>query len=118
MFKDISEEINSFLLSLPEFAAVMERNGKSFLWPIVAPIDTSFPFTTYVLGDKTPETKDKSQIIVTLAFWYDIESYDACCDFTDKISDKIEEEYVFQSSSIEYNPESNTFSGIINFNVI
>jgi hypothetical protein len=118
MFKTISEEIYSFLVSLPEFTALMQRNNKSFLWPIVAPLDTEFPFTTYVLGERTPETKDKSQIIATLAFWFDIESYDVCCEFTDSICDIIDEKYILVASSIEYNPESNTFSGIINYKLI
>ncbi|WP_295093778.1 hypothetical protein [uncultured Flavobacterium sp.] len=118
MFKTISEEIFSFLTSLPEFNAVMKRNGKDYLWPMVAPIDTDLPLTTYVLGERTPETKDKSQIVATLAFWYGIESYDSCCEFTDVIANAIDKDYILVSSSIEYNPESNTFSGIINYKLI
>ncbi len=118
MFKTVSEEIYSFLTSLPEFTSVMNRDGKNYLWPMVAPIETELPLATYVLGDRTPETKDKSQIVATLAFWFGIESYDDCCEFTDSISNAVDENYILVSSSIEYNPESNTFSGIINCKLI
>lgn len=118
MFKTISEEIRTYLASLPEFTAVMERDGKLFLFPIVASIENGFPLSTYVLSERLPQTKDKSQIEITLDFWFNIESYDQCCEFTDTICDLIDEKFIMNSSSIEYNEESKTFSGIINFSII
>lgn len=118
MFKEISVEVRNYLASLPEFTSVMERDSKLFLFPIVASIDNQLPLSTYVLGERLPETKDKSQITVTLNFWFNIESYDQCCEFTDAIANKIDDDYILQSSSIEYNEESGTFSGIINFSII
>lgn len=118
MFEEISIEVNEYLSSLSEFKSVMERNGKVFLFPIVASFGTEFPFSTYVLGERIPETKDKSQIVVTLDFWFNVEQYDACCRFTDTISDLIEDRYILLSSSIEFNAEATTFTGVINFNII
>jgi hypothetical protein len=62
-----------------------------------------------------PETKDKSQVLITLNFWFDIESYDQCCEF-DAIANKIDNDFIL--NCIEYNEESECFSGIINFNLI
>ena len=118
MFESISKDLFEFLTTLPVFTAVMKRDGENYLYPMVAPLSTPFPFTTYVLGERSPETKDKSQVVVTLAFWYDVESFDACASFTDTMSDVIDDKYILLSSYIEYNEESNTFSGVANFNVI
>lgn len=118
MFEEISIEVNNYLSALPEFKSLMEREGKMFLFPIVAGLGTEFPFSTYVLGERTPETKDKSQITVTLDFWFSVEEYDACCRFTDTISNLIESKYILLSSLIEFNPETITFTGVINFNII
>lgn len=118
MFKEISVEVRNYLAALPEFTAVMLRANKLFLFPIVASIDNPLPLATYVLGDRLPETKDKSQLTITLNFWFSVEKYDQCCEFTDAIANKIDNDYLLQSSSIEYNEESETFSGIINFSII
>lgn len=121
MFKEISITVYDYLKSLPQFTAIMQRvvdgNDKLFLFPIVASLENTLPLTTYVLSEKTPLTKDVSQIIITLNFWFDIESYDQCCEFTDTISELIDEKYLFQTASIEYNDESGTFSGTINFSI-
>jgi len=118
MFKERSIAVRNYLASLSEFTYVMQRDGKLFLFPIVASIENTLPLSTYVLSERTPETKDKSQVTITLNFWFSIEKYDDCCDFTDTICELIDEKYLLQSSSIEYNEESETFSGIINFNII
>lgn len=118
MFEAISKEIFDFFTTLPAFVAVMKRDNVDYIFPMVAPISTSFPFTTYVLGERSPETKDKSQIVATIAFWYNIENYDDCAGFTDAMSDVVDDKYIFLTSSIEYNEDSNTFSGVINFNIV
>lgn len=118
MFEEISIQVNNYLSTLPEFTAVMKRNNKVFLFPIVASQGTEFPFSTYVLGERTPETKDKSQLDVTLEFWFSVEQYDNCCSFTDSIADAIDQKYVLKSSQIEFNPETITFTGVIVFNVV
>lgn len=122
MFKEVSVKTVDYLKNLPEFTSVMKRtvegNEKLFLFPIVASIENSLPLTTYVLSERTPLTKDESQIIVTLNFWFDIESYDACCEFTDTIANLIDDQFILISAEIEYNDESATFSGVINFNLI
>jgi len=118
MFKSISVELRDYLGSLPEFTAVMKRGEKLFLFPIVADISNALPLSTYVLGERLPDTKDKSILPVTLSFWFPVESYDQCCEFTDTITELIDAKYNLLSSSIEYNEESATFSGIIIFNLI
>lgn len=118
MFKSISVELRNYLGSLPEFTDVMKRDGKLFLFPIVADISNALPLSTYVLGERLPDTKDSSQIPVTLNFWFPIESYDLCCEFTDTMTQLIDDKYILQSSSIEYNEESATFSGTLIFNLI
>ncbi|WP_281225367.1 hypothetical protein [Flavobacterium aquiphilum] len=122
MFKETSLSVVDYLKNLPEFTAVMQRivdgNEKLFLFPLVASIENTLPLTTYVLSERTPLTKDVSQVIVTLNFWFGMESYDACCEFTDTLTDLIDDKFLLQSSSIEYNEETATFSGIINFSII
>jgi hypothetical protein len=118
MFKDTSIQVREYLAGLTEFTAVMQRDSKLFLFPVIASIDNALPISTYILGERVPETKDKSQVLITLNFWFDIESYDQCCEFTDAIANKIDNDFILQSASIEYNEESECFSGIINFNLI
>ncbi|WP_268846456.1 hypothetical protein [Flavobacterium aestivum] len=97
----------------------MKRDqGKVFLFPIVALEGNTLPLATYYLDERTPETKDRSLIDISIIFWFDQDAYDACCSFTDTMIEKIEEEYNFLSSKIEYNEESYTYSGIVNFNLL
>lgn len=122
MFSSLSVEIYSFFSTIPEFNAVMKRTvdgeEKIFLFPIVALEGNSLPLTTYVLGERTPETKDRSQIEILIMFWFDQNSYDTCCSFADTMINKIDEKYNLLSSSIEYNEESFTYSAIVNFNLL
>jgi len=122
MFKSISTEIYSFFSELSEFNAVMQRTvggeSKTFLFPIVASEGTTFPLTTYVLGERTPETKDRSLLDIYVAFWFDKNAYDACCEFTDAMHNKIAEKYNILSASVEYNEDSFTYSGLIVFNLL
>lgn len=122
MFNSVSIEIYNFFSGLPEFQAVMQRmvDGapKTFLFPIVASEENGLPLTTYLLGERTPDTKDRSLLDISVSFWFDKNSYDACCAFTDAMTEKVDETYNLISSSIEYNDESLTYSGIINFNLL
>ncbi len=122
MFKQISEELVHWLGALPQFTAIMKReiNGVNtlMLFPIVARVENTLPLTTYVLSERLQETKDKAQITITLRFWFGVEKYDDCCEFTDKMTDFVDELYMLDSSSIEYNEEFETFFGEVNFNLI
>jgi hypothetical protein len=118
MFSSLSKEIYNFFSSLPEFNAVMQRDGETFLFPIVALEGNSLPLTTYYLDERTPETKDRSQLEISIIFWFNQSSYDACCSFVDVMIEKIDGEYNFLSSRIEYNEESFTYSGIVTFNLL
>lgn len=118
MFSSLSKEIWSFFSGLSEFNAVMQRNGKTFLFPIVALEGNTLPLTTYHLGEKTPETKDRSQIPITVIYWFDQNSYDACCEFVDAMAEKVDQKYNLLSSKIDYNEESFTYSGSVIFNLL
>lgn len=118
MFSSLSKEIWSFFSGLPEFNAVMQRDSKTFLFPIVAMEGNTLPLTTYYLDERTPETKDRSQINITVIFWFDQNSYDACCEFVDAMTDKIDEKYNLLSSKIDYNEESATYSASVIFNLL
>lgn len=118
MFKQVSEELVTWLSSQTEFTDVMLRSGKLYLFPIVARIENTLPLATYVLGERVSETKDKAQILVTVRFWFGVEKYDQCCEFTDAMTNLIDEAFMLESSSIEYNEESETFYGEVNFNLV
>ena len=122
MFSSVSQEIFSFFSGISEFNAVMKRAensvDKTFLFPVVAMEGNSLPLTTYVLGERTPETKDRSQLDIVVIFWFDQNSYDQCCEFADIMIEKIDEKYNFISSSVDYNEESYTYSAMVNFNLM
>jgi hypothetical protein len=122
MFSSISKEIYSFFSSMPEFTSVMKRmdgaKEKIFLFPIVAMEGNSLPLTTYYLDDRTYETKDRTQLQISVMFWFDQNSYDSCCEFADIMIEKIDGIYDFVSSKIEYNEESFTYSAIVNFKLL
>lgn len=122
MFSSVSKEIYSFFSSMPEFTSVMKRvdgaKEKIFLFPIVAMEGNSLPLTTYYLDDRTYETKDRTQLQISVMFWFDQNSYDICCEFADIMIEKIDGLYDFVSSRIEYNEESFTYSAIVNFKIL
>lgn len=123
MFKQLSLDLVTFFSSLPAFTAVMQRNvggeNKLFLFPMVASEENSLPLTTYALGEKLPGTKDLNDIAFAVSFWFSIEQYDECCEFTDIIEELIEDSnYFVVSSKIDFNDESKTYSGTININLI
>lgn len=122
MFEKVSTELYSFFSGLPDFNAVMKRNEggieKTFLFPIVALEGNSLPLSTYYLGERTPDTKDRSQVDIVVIFWFDQNSYDACCAFTDSMAEQIDKKYNLLSASIDYNEESFTYSGMVNFNLL
>jgi len=122
MFKSISQELFSFFSGIPEFLNVMQRevdgSPKIFLFPVVALEGNTLPLTTYILGERTPDTKDKSQLDINVIFWFDQTSYDQCCDFADMMVEKINEKYDFISASVDYNEESYSYSAIVNFKLM
>lgn len=118
MFTQLSQEIYEFFSANTAFKAVMEHDGKVNIFPIVASEKNKLPLTTYVLGDREPETKDRTQIPITVMFWFDENSYTKCCQFTDAMVDLVTSKYNFLSAAIEYNEESLTYSGSIVFNLL
>jgi hypothetical protein len=118
MFTQLSQEVYDFFSASTEFKAVMEHDGKVNIFPIVASEKNKLPLTTYVLGDREPETKDRAQIPITVMFWFDENAYTKCCQFTDQMVDLVQSKYNFLLSSIEYNEESLTYYGTIVFNLL
>jgi hypothetical protein len=118
MFTQLSQEVYDFFSASTEFKTVMEHDGKVNIFPIVASEKNKLPLTTYVLGDREPETKDRAQIPITVMFWFDENAYTKCCQFTDEMVGLVESKYNFLSAAIEYNEESLTYSGTIVFNLL
>ncbi len=119
MFKQLSIDIVTFLTSLAEFNAVMVRDGKTFLFPMVAYEDNALPLTTYSLGEKIAGSKDENSIDFTLNFWFSVEQYDQCCEFTDTIEEKLETVgFNATSSKIDFHEDAKTYYGQINVNAL
>lgn len=115
MFKSISEEVYNYLNTITAFTDVMVRNGKVFLFPIVASEGTDYPFSTYILSERLPDTKDRSLITITLMLWFSAESYKECCELTDAICEAIDVDHILTSAQVDYNEQYNTYAGMINF---
>lgn len=121
MFTGTSQQVYSFFSNMPEFNAVMKRTvdgeAVTLLFPIVALEGNNLPLTTFVVGEQTPETKDRYQLDVTVIFWFDQNSYDQCCAFTDAMNDKIKAKHNFIYSSIDYDEAIGTYSGTVTFSL-
>lgn len=115
MFTEISTQVKTYLEALPAFTSVMTHDEVLHLFPIVASEGRKLPLATYIMGEEIPETKDKTMLPVTLALWFDKEKYNECCVLTDAVKAAIQNDLDFISASIEFNEESFTYSGIINF---
>jgi hypothetical protein len=119
-FKELSIELANLLLDNTDFTDVMVRDGKQYLFPMVASEENTLPLTTYSLGEKRPGTKELNDIAFAVAFWFPVEKYKDCCEFTDKMEGYLEGTvgYNVNSSQIEFNFESKTYTGTINVNLI
>ena len=118
MFEQASIDLVHYLESSTDFTSVMEHDGQINLFPIIALEDTVLPLATYMVGEVSPMTKEVQNLSITLMLWFSTEKYLECCQLTDKMIDYISERYQFTASSIEFNEESFTYSGVINFNLI
>ena len=118
MFETTSIELYQYLNQSQDFKDVMEHDGVVNLYPIVALESTVLPLATYLMGEVTPMTKELQNVSVSLVLWFSIENYTECCQLTDKMIDYISDRYQFLNSSIEFNEESLTYSGVINFNTL
>jgi len=113
--KKVSELIKVFLTSNPLFNAVI---GGEKVFPLVAPNGTLEPFATYVISQKRNSSKDSKIFEVTLLFWF--KNYDPAVEFADGLEPFIEESknLHFQDSTVEYLEEYQSYSSIINLQII
>lgn len=107
-----SELIFSFFTSNSAFSVLMEQR----MYPIIAPEDVVFPFATYTLESREGESKDADSYRATLFFWFQENQYNEALQFTDQMIDlvKATQNIEFESSSVQYLEENNSYAGIIN----
>jgi hypothetical protein len=112
---EVSKEIVAFFSGLTEFSSVMNAN----LFALVAKADTPYPFCTFIVSDQTPLTKCKNQNDVTFYAYFSPEQYDQAAQFTDAMTQKIEEsQFQWQSSRIDFFEEDQSIVGVISFKII
>lgn len=109
----ISESLYTFLMAQTSFTAVMGAK----LSPIIAGPETTFPFATYKIEEQTATSFDGTGAELQLYLWYGPKEYKKCAQFTDAIKAIIDnsENYNWQTSSIDFIEENQSFVGIINF---
>jgi hypothetical protein len=110
--EELSQELTAFLLSQSGFTTVMAQR----LSPVITPADETFPFANYVITQQSGQSKDGSAYNVVLACYFKAEGYLACVRFLDLLKPIIESNYDWESSTVEFVQEDQSFVGIINFN--
>lgn len=114
MLKQLSEEIITFLWAQTEFTTVMAKKP----FPIIALEDNDFPLTTYRISETRGVTKDAVGATFELAFWFGLEQYDECVDFTDAMVTLLKTKYRFVSSTVDLSEDTKYYNGIINLEKI
>lgn len=114
MLKQLSEEIITFLMAQSEFTDVMTKKP----FPILALGNNQYPLTTYRIFETRGVTKDASGATFEIMFWFGIEQYDECVDFTDAMATLLKTKYRFVSSTIDLSEETMQYNGIINLEKI
>jgi hypothetical protein len=110
MLKQLSEEIITFLMAQSAFTDVMIKKP----FPILALGNNVFPLTTYRINELRGITKDADGATFELVFWFPIEQYDECVDFTDAMTTLLKTKYRFVSSTVDLSEETMHYNGIIN----
>ena len=114
MLKQLSEEIISFLWAHTEFTDVMAKKP----FPILALADNAFPLTTYRISEIRGLSKDATGATFELSFWFGLEQYDECVDFTDAMVTLLSTKYRFVSSTVDISEDTMYYQGIINLEKI
>lgn len=107
-----SELIFSFFTSNSAFTIVMAQR----MYPVIAPEDVQFPFATYSLESQEGESKDADLFRATLFFWFQENQYNEALQFTDQMIElvKASQNIEFESSTVQYLEENNSYAGVIN----
>jgi len=114
MLKQLSEEIISFLWAQSEFTTVMAKKP----FPIIALAGNDFPLTTYRITEVLGVSKDAAGATFELSFWFGLEQYDECVDFTDAMVTLLKTKYRFISSTVDISEDTMNYNGIINLEKI
>jgi len=109
---EFSEILFSFFTQNSTFAATMGLR----LYPIIAPEDVVIPFATYSLEGREIESKDADLYRATLFFWFQENQYNEALQFTDQMIEiiKASNNFEYESSTVEYLEENNSYAGVIN----
>lgn len=112
---EISESLYTYLTGKTAFTTVMGTK----LSPIVALPETAFPFATYKIEEQMSLSYDGTAGTIQLYFWYGPKEYKKCAQFTDAMKAVIDakENYQWQSSSVDFIEDNQSFVGIINFSI-
>ena len=112
---EISEGLYAYLIDQTVFTTVMSLK----LSPIVAAPDTVFPFATFKIEEQSSLSYDGTAGTVQLYLWFGTTEYKKCAQFTDAMKAVIDgkEDYQWQSSSIDFIEDNQSFVGIINFSI-
>jgi len=109
---ELSKEITEVLLASSVFTDVMSER----LAPVVSSVDETYPFTNYLIQQQSGQSKDGSAFSVSLLCYFENEKYQDCVMFLDQLKPVIEENYDWESSTVEFVESDQSFVGIINFN--
>lgn len=107
-----SELLYSFFTTNTSFATAMGLR----LYPIIAPEDVEFPFATYSIESQESESKDADMFRATMFFWFKENQYNEALQFTDQMIEVVKNSnnIEFESSSVQYLEENDSYAGIIN----
>lgn len=114
MLKQLSQELFTFLTSQTGFTDVMAQR----IFPIVALANNVFPLTTYRITEVRGASKDATGATFELSFWFAVEQYDECVDFTDAMVTLLKTKYRFISSTVDLSEDTMYYNGIINLEKI
>ena len=114
MLKQLSQDLFSFLTAQTAFTDVMVER----IFPIIALAGNVYPLTTYRIAEVRGASKDATGATFELAFWFGIEQYDECVDFTDAMVTLLKTKYRFISSTVDLSEDTFYYQGIINLEKI
>jgi hypothetical protein len=114
MLKQLSQDLFSFLTAHSSFTDVMVER----VYPIVALGDNVFPLATYRITEVRGASKDATGATFEMSFWFGIEQYDECVDFTDAMVTLLKTKYRFISSTVDLSEDTMFYQGIINLEKI
>jgi hypothetical protein len=110
MLKQLSIEIFETLTSETAFTDVMDQK----VFPILASENQETPLTTYRITELKPLSKESRNASFELMFWFGINQYDECVDFTDAMVSLLATKYRFISSTVDISEDTKFYNGIIN----